>query len=693
MDRASIEVVEFLIKTGQTVSNKLNVDKFLTVLMLLLVTVNVIFLCGYVFGDYRNYFHSDSAAKVLIAREIFDTGNFFPKDWNYVNGDLFVIFGHLFVIPLLAFMPAGFTAHSISGVIFAVLILHGIWLITSLANLPTWRRLAVVAVVASGISGFMAENLFGQVSYGVVIFFCCYLVYISSNYIFSEGAQQQKWAVLFVGLVLLVYWANPKRAIVTYSLPLIGSLAWLIFLSDAPDRRKLFILIGLSLVGAAGGSILHATTIAGVNNILGAANARWLSYELVLRNITLTLKGVYAQLGGLPLADASLFSRDGLYAGMRFGVASLAIFLTPIALRRAVNNGNKGLQLLALFAAFSLLLALLLQITTSIPDMSDPIQSSRYLVPGVMLCLIVLLMAEMKWSRPPILLMMVTAVTVALVSSAYSTYRLSTLNSEKILAQPGQVNPDREKLIALLAEKNLQYGYATYWNAGVLSVISNEKSRVRQIQIQNGLPMPMRHLSSNRWYQSSSWQGRTFLLLQENEATLVDWKKMAQLGMTPVAQYKSSGFLIFVFEENIARFLPGWDTRFEESTKFLPFEGVLSQVGRLVKSDTGSGYILVAEKGESGALHYGPYVDVEPGRYRVTFDVQAEQSTSAAVRIDVAAAPDQKIYGETVLTESKEPQKIEFTLENPRTLEFRVWALGVERVVFKGATIERIGDY
>ena len=118
----------------------------------------------------------------------------------------------------------------------------------------------------------------------------------------------------------------------------------------------------------------------------------------------------------------------------------------------------------------------------------------------------------------------------------------------------------------------------------------------------------------------------------------------------------------------------------------------MSQVGRLVKSDTGSGYILVAEKGESGALHYGPYVDVEPGRYRVTFDVQAEQSTSAVVRIDVAAAPDQKIYSELVLTESKEPQKIEFNLEKPRTLEFRVWALGIEKVRFNGLTIERIDD-
>lgn len=209
-------------------TNKIDVEKRLTVAALLLLTVNVIFLCGYIFDDYRNYFHSDSAAKVLLAREIYDTGNFFPKDWNYVNEDLFVIFEHLFVVPLLAFMPAGFAVHSISGVIFAALILHGIWLITSLANIPTWRRLVVVTVVGSGISGFMAENLFGQVSYGVVIFLCCHLIFISSQYITSQGTRKIIWAFLLISLMVLVYWANPKRAIVAYTLPLTGALIWLI---------------------------------------------------------------------------------------------------------------------------------------------------------------------------------------------------------------------------------------------------------------------------------------------------------------------------------------------------------------------------------------------------------------------------------------------------------------------------------
>lgn len=108
--------------------------KIADILMFALLLANIAFLFWYVFVGYQTNFHSDSAAKALLAREIYETKSYFPKEWNHVNSDLFVVFGHLFIIPLLAFMPAGFTAHAISGAIFSCLILHGVWLITGLTQ-------------------------------------------------------------------------------------------------------------------------------------------------------------------------------------------------------------------------------------------------------------------------------------------------------------------------------------------------------------------------------------------------------------------------------------------------------------------------------------------------------------------------------------------------------------------------------
>lgn len=662
-----------------------------TVVLSLAVAIfilNITLLLWYIFVGYQIYFHSDSAAKVLLAREIFDSGNFFPPGWNYVNGDLFVLFGHAFIIPLLAFMSAGFTVHAISGAIFAGLILYGIWLVTSLGNIPAWRRVAVVAIMASGVSGFMAENLYGQVSYGVVVFFYCYVLYFAAQYLSADGGAKLKWAISLVILLVLAYWANPKRAAVSYGLPLIAALGWLVLCSDAQDRRIYLKLIALNLSAAMGGGFLHVVTIANVNNVLGAANARWLPFDDTLKNIAFTFKGLYAQFGGLLPAGESIFSISAMYTGVRFLVASLALLLIPMAIKKLLAQAEVKLKLLALFFTFSLLAVLFLQVTTTIPDMTDPIQSSRYLVPSTIMGLTALLIVPHdRTGDSPLWSVSVAIMGIVFISSAFHTYRMVGLNSE-LLSQPGQISPSRRELLATLKEKRLQYGYATYWNAGALSVLSNEQIKVRQIVAHNGLPMPMKHLSSDNWYRPSGWRGKSFLLLSDNELAHFNLSKMESLGMVPVEQTRSNNFTIYVFPDNIARHLPGWDTRYDEPARFLPTAGTPSQTGRLMEH--GAKTILIAEKGEAGALHFGPYIDVEPGRYRVTFDVTAEHHSAGSVRLDVAAAPDQKIYGERTLLMSSGTEVIEFTLDRNRTMEFRVWALGNGRVIFNGVSIQRV---
>jgi hypothetical protein len=101
------------------------------------------------------------------------------------------------------------------------------------------------------------------------------------------------------------------------------------------------------------------------------------------------------------------------------------------------------------------------------------------------------------------------------------------------------------------------------------------------------------------------------------------------------------------------------------------------------------GSALVAERGEVGVLHYGPYIDVEPGTYTVSFDVAVESAPNGSARLDVAAAAGQKILAETVLVDDTSPRQLRFTLDELATIEFRVWSLGNARVVFRDVSIVR----
>lgn len=105
---------------------------------------------------------------------------------------------------------------------------------------------------------------------------------------------------------------------------------------------------------------------------------------------------------------------------------------------------------------------------------------------------------------------------------------------------------------------SLRYGYASYWNAGILSVLSDEKVLVRQIVIDGGLPMPMLWWASNRWYRPEAWQGETFLLLTTQEANEIKWDLLERHHAKPIRELNFESFRIFVFAQNIAKDLPGW---------------------------------------------------------------------------------------------------------------------------------------
>src|ERR1035437_2310725 len=128
---------------------------------------NIAGLIYFNFVTYQIFFHSDTAVANLLAEEVVKSGSLFPKDWTYVHDDILVVYGHLFIIPWLFFVKNGFFLHAVSGIISAALFLGGLWWLTGLLRFAKFYRLLALCVFSSGISPFLTEDLYGQVSYGV----------------------------------------------------------------------------------------------------------------------------------------------------------------------------------------------------------------------------------------------------------------------------------------------------------------------------------------------------------------------------------------------------------------------------------------------------------------------------------------------------------------------------------------------
>lgn len=678
-----------LIVLGQ--KSSIEIKQLLVYITFILIIVNIGFLIWYLFIGYQQWFHADSAMRVLLAREVFLTKSFFPAEWNYVN-ELAIVNGHLIILPLLFFLPAGYLSYAIFGLVYAAILLYGVWLVTKTVNIETWQRLLVVAIFSAGISGFMIEQLYGQASYGPVLAISCYLIYFASRFLDGNSAKEYYYPLLLFILTFIVFWQTPQRSLVYFGLPLLVALCgyWKVNanLHFNDKGRKSIILIILLVVGIISGSLLNLFFVANANVIEGAGQAKWLSYDLVLRNITLSLKGFMAAFGGLPTEGSLLTSLSSIYEAFRIAAAYLLLGLIIYATTDLLKGRQKELLLLGLYALVLFAGVFFIQSHTTVPDMNDPIPASRYLIPALTLLLLYVLLHPYFSVKKPYLMVMVAVVSFAFASSGYITYVKSTPYSEVNWAQSPGGNNVRMELIDFLEENNLQYGFSTYWHANAITVLSNENVLLRQVEFaDNGLPFPMRHLASNRWYRADAWDGKTFLLLTEEEENLVNWNNMAGYQLVPEEVLSYGHYKIYVFTENNFASLPGWVSDYSQPVLFAANDSSYREIGRYIKDHSLYGEGLLAEVNEMGALHYGPYIRVEPGLYEVSFEIFANYDSNGVAMLDVATGSGNILLAEKRLTESDGMQVLEFELHEESVIEFRVFSYGNQDLFLKGITL------
>lgn len=665
-----------------------------------LLLVNFALLIWFLFEGYKALFHSDSAAKVLLAQEIFKSESLFPPNWNFVNGDLFVLFGHILIVPLLFVMKPGFAVHAISGLLMSVIMLTGIYLLLGYFKVKGIHRLLILSALCAGFSGFLAENLYGQVSYGVTISINAFLTLLEIKLLFdkSERSKFFKLSIAYFVLAFLIVVSNPIRAGVTYFAPLFLTLTIYGFVISKRQwhSEKIYRIFFLALFSVAAilfGFVTHYYILDHVNNVRGAGTAFWLTYEQSMSNLLLVGKGLLAILGSAPAAGGKLTSFIGLFEAVRLLLAIVTLVLIPYSVIYFLKNGTDTVRFFTIYVLISFAIVMFVQVFTTVPVMSDPIISSRYLVPSVVYLVIIAFMRP-KFDFENRTLTIFTCLLIFFYSlMAYPVFAASYINST-IYLDGANERARRADMVEFLKENNLSYGYASYWNAGIYTVLSDGNVAIRQILIDRGIPMPMRHLSSDTWYMASQWSGRTFLMLTPEERGAVDWETLQANGLKVIEELHKNGLDIFIFEKNLAEKLPGWDLSYRKNTIFKTSPNSLRNFGLFYKDDNSKddGYLL-AKEADKGALHFGPYIRISPGKYVVKFDVDKFHYQRDVLKIDVATSPEQKILAERYLNSTNgQGESLVVELSKMETLEFRVWALGGGNIKFRSVSIQRSPD-
>lgn len=665
----------------------------------LLLCFNILLLLFFLLIDYQLFFHSDSAVKNLLAQEIIETGQYFPKDWNYTNSDLWVFYTQTFVVPLLLFMRNDFLAHFGSDLVSAALILYGSWLLTGLLEQGRTARLTGMLVISGGMSLMMAEHIYGQAAYGSMYYMACFLLYAYWSLCQARGGKRVLWAAATAVLTLLVFWANPLRAALCYGLPLLAAcvaqqgLEWRAARADQrrPSWRQSQAL-AVVLAAALAGIQLNGYTLLHVNNNLGLSQLSWLDFNSMARNVLAVLNGVIYLFDGLPNTSGKVASLAGAYAALRLVGALLLVFLLPWSLYKALQPRGGPRQLVVVFAAVSFGANLFIMLTTTLADMSSPEGSIRYLVPSLLFLLLILVGVVLERRAVAPLTRAAGIAAIALLATSAPTSYLYPFN-EFVLKEMGvprrglTLLSPQQQLADFLQREGLRYGYSTFWHAGKTTVLSGGAARVRQVVLERGLPLPMRKLGSNRWYTPDAWQGPSFLMLRDDELKFLDQPQLASYAGQPRV-LRHADMTILVYPSNLAASLPAWDIDVRRPQHYHMDEQTLHQRGSIEHG------VASMQPGEQGNLHFGPMRTLGRGSYAVSFELDVGEGAGAGDfgMVDVVNQAGANLHARQAITAAgKQRVTLRFTTATVLELvEFRVFGSGRGRLALSGIDLERI---
>jgi hypothetical protein len=624
--------------------------------LIVLTLLSAIALTFYIFVTYRVLFHSDAATKNLLADEIIRTRQFFPSNWYYVN-DIWILTPHLVIVALALLLPNSFLLHAIACFIFALLFAGSLYALCKTSGLRMNDFLFAISLLFTGLSPWFAENLFGQFGYGTGVAATFLLIALVFRVVraYNEGDRRNRWlwsTLLIIFLSILV--AGGVRGVFVYAIPVVATLAIVVLVPEAGQVRRVFhrraalYVVLLVVIAIFLGVASFLAIRSGIQLHNDKSAAQYVDYPQLKSNIGIFFEGFLAFAGAMPEANKRPLSVYGLITAYRLFWFSVALLLPFSLLFRYRLIANPHFRFLLIYYAFSLLATLYLYLFSSLPQNAA---TFRYCLNPCILAIVLIgyALEELRQRYGTKIVCFVVTACLPIYASSYQALiapyfeaNVSPLfDANSQLGSRRHSNPHenvRQPLADYLASQGLRYGYATYWNAGVLTVLSGERTHVRAISL-DGPPIPFRWLAAAHSYASDGFHGRTFLLLTDQEYLDLN-KAFLETYLGPPESVRAlPGYRIMVYGFNVAARLPEWEERPKPGLdeKYLPIDlkAELECKVSAVIMDSGQPAVLQVEVTNLGGkpfASYGQY-PINLGAHLYTRDLQLTNYDYLRVRL------------------------------------------------------------
>ena len=499
----------------------------------------------YTFTGSNLGFNSDTATANILAEEIVRTHQYFPESWN-AGQDLWVFFLHTFIVPLTLFSDDYLFMRSVAVTIFIIMaLLSCVYCSRKVMKSNMW--LAAIPLLFCGISPEYSDVVFGQAAYLHPMIYTLFFIALFID-CFDEKTMRVRSRGKYILLLALTAFVclSGIRYIQVFGLPLMGAIVLFYFLNNYKksageffknSRSAVFIVIGIAAAIAVGYLGFRYFSSLLENFSQGGASIMFSDFDIfecikTFVNLFINLFGISY---GIPLMSAGGIINLIKLCG---GVMLLIVF--PVLQLRDYKNEKPSVQIFSLFAVLHLLEIFILCIFGAV--LSD---SSRYLFTSEFLLLflsshyIYKKLIENADVIPRIVT--VLALCVYVIPSAYPKLTSFVGYKDDIASM--------RSLTDFLYDNGLSYGYATYWNASKNTCLSNGRVEINNVNIYDRV-VPYYWLNSSDRYSAN--QGRSFLMLTEDENQIFTSSYSYSEFGQPEEVLNFNGFTIYVYGYNIA---------------------------------------------------------------------------------------------------------------------------------------------
>ncbi|HOC34445.1 MAG TPA: hypothetical protein PLH98_15645 [Ruminococcus flavefaciens] len=565
-------ITAFVLRAGTPKQKVISVRDILTVLSYIfafgVMMVSVVITLYYVIVASRNEFHSDCTDTLMWANASYESGSVYDPDFKYA---CFLPFGvNLIMQPLIHLTGLSLTTH--------ILGMTGFFLIITLMFFIMQNVIGTGARGAAlGTAVFLAMTLSSrklrEIFWGHTIYYTLGILFLIIGIalyfrIMTKGSSLRR-----------INAKNGDTSGMNYSIALTACIFAVFIMLAATDGISAISIFALPLMAA-----IAAEYFLDMRNRLFSLNTLYMALRVAAVAV-MTLLGIFLNNKLIGDLSAGYQEANSMYSAMSTWSDHLRNLPTAWMSLLGVKSmeGQFLMQGLGLNNLFYIFNAVMLAVIPVIATIFYPKygrskfgRAMRYWVwihwavtVIVLIGYICGVLAVAEWRLTPIvgtslilsILFIRWAVTrktaisrlsVILMLPALIVCCMNLSNAASMPSDPHKRN-DLFGLEEFLENMELENGYATFWQANSITVLSGNKVKVREVIINDGTVRKRFYQSSKKWYDDMEGKDEYFLLLTNSEYKhLVDSNSelMNEVSEDLEAVINSHSYHVLIFDHN-----------------------------------------------------------------------------------------------------------------------------------------------